>query len=111
MADGTGASPEQMAAFARSASEASQQLTSLFTSLNSNLATLESQSRGQFAAAFAQVKSTVATESANMNAALGAIAQSVGQAGVNYTQGDADQKSLMTNVEGTTTGITSGLVR
>ncbi|MEI4270326.1 WXG100 family type VII secretion target [Klenkia sp. LSe6-5] len=111
MADGTGASPEQMAAFARSASEASQQLNSLFSTLNSNLATLEAQSRGQFAAAFTQVKATVATESSNMNAALGAIAQSVGQAGVNYTQGDADQRGYMTNVESVTTGITSGLVR
>lgn len=111
MADGTGASPEQMAAFARSADEASSQLNSLFSSLNNQLATLESQSRGQFAAAFTQVKSTVATESTNMNAALAAIGQSVGQAGVNYVQSDEEMRGQMTSVDNVATGITSGLVR
>jgi WXG100 family type VII secretion target len=111
MADGTGASPEQMATFARSASDASEQLNALFRNLNNQLSTLESQSRGQFATAFAQVKNTVNTESANMNAALGAIAQSVGQAGANYTRGDEEMRGHMTGVENVTTGITSGLVR
>lgn len=111
MADGTGASPEQMAAFARSASDASTQLNSVFSNLNNQLATLEAQSKGRFAAAFVQVKATVQTESTNMHQALNSIASSVGTAGANYTAGDDQMGGQMDQVQGTASGITSGLTR
>lgn len=111
MAEGTGASPEQMAAFARSATDASTQLNSVFTNLNNQLATLEAQSKGRFANAFTQVKQTVATESGNMHQALNSIAASVGTAGANYSQGDEEMGSAMDQVQGSASGITSGLTR
>lgn len=111
MADGTGASPEQMAAFARSASDASAQLNSVFANLNNQLATLEAQSKGRFAMAFMRVKATVQTESTNMHQALNSIATSVGTAGANYTAGDETMGSSMDTVDSAAGGITSGLTR
>lgn len=111
MADGTGASPEQMRAFSTAASNASSSLQQVFATLAGDLAQLEAASQGQFATAFAQVKETVRVESDTMYRALDSIAQDVGTAGVAYTNADDEQKSMMTQVSSATSGITSGLSR
>ena len=108
-AEGTTSNIAQMATFATQAGDAATGLTQVFSTLAGDLADLEAKSRGRFASAFIAVKSTIATESANMNNALHGIASDIGVAGQNYASADADQQAQMDQVQNVTTGITSGL--
>lgn len=110
MAQQTTAETAQIATFQRQAIEASNRLRSMLTALTNQLAPLEANWIGSGGSAFRGTTATVQAETTRMNQALEGIAADVGVAGVNYASADEEQGGTMNSVNGSTTGITSGLV-
>lgn len=100
----------QIETFKNQATEASNRLRSMLTTLANRLAPLEANWIGAGGSAFQGTAATVRAETTRMNQALEGIAVDVGVAGVNYGAADQEQSGAMNNVNSSTTGITSALI-
>lgn len=84
-------------------------MTAAVNNLDNNLQTLATQSKGSFAAMFAQVKIQMADEIAVMNQALSATANDANTAASKFTQGDEDQSQHVSSAGQAVVGLSTGL--
>ncbi len=109
MPEGSGVSRVQLTTFAAKADAAAQSMTGAVNTLDNNLQALAAQSKGSFAAMFAQVKIQMADEIAVMNRALSATANDANTAAGKFTQGDEQQSQEVSNAGAAVVGLSTGL--
>lgn len=100
MADQTQAEAAVMEATAKKFETVNSDLTSMLSTLMSELSVLTSAWRGQGARAFDQVKERYAEDLRKLNQALAETAVSVRESGASYTSTDTDAASRVTSSGG-----------
>ncbi|MGI8626360.1 MAG: WXG100 family type VII secretion target [Geodermatophilaceae bacterium] len=107
--EGSGVSRQQLTTFASKADNAAQSMTGAVNTLDNNLQNLALQSKGSFAAMFAQVKMQMQDELAVMNQALTATANDANTAAAQFTVADEDQSQQVNSAGQSVVGLSTGL--
>ncbi len=84
-------------------------MTGAVNTLDNQLQALATQSKGDFAAKFAEVKLQMADEMTVMNQALSATSADANTAAAKFTQGDTEQSQAVSKAGSAVVGLSTGL--